>query len=347
MARVAGEQRLDVERLVGAAAVELVAAGDFHVADAAAARVEHAVLRRAGEDLAADGVAVDVHVRHLGFHLHAPAHAIAAGQRGHGGGGLHLAHVDQADQDGRDDGVTHQGDAVVGRVAVLQGRLQHQFVLGRQHAGLVEDLRHFRRTRVAFGRLPHALRRLRAVRLLRRRTGLRDGSGRRWRRGTDHDVGRLGRRRVAEGRRLVQRRHDDRRRRAACARIGQDFLVQRILQAEDLLLLRQHRLAHLLQALSLFVELPLQRVQARVGGDLVGLQGDRRYRWCGIDRHLRPRLSGLHAQAHGKRQRCHFDQRRPFHGVPLRVRGGRRADQGPPGARISASVSAPLELRFW
>ncbi|UWX03986.1 hypothetical protein H1235_17240 [Pseudoxanthomonas sp. NC8] len=121
---------------------------------------------------------------------------------------LTLAHVDQSDQDRGDDGVSDQHDAVVGRVAVLE-RGFHDELPGRgERAGLLEDLRDLRRTRVRLRRLAHGLR----LFCRRRRFGLPG----------------LLRLRVAHA--VRQRRHQDRNGGAARARAGQPFLVQGGLQ---------------------------------------------------------------------------------------------------------------------
>ncbi len=64
------------------------------------------------------------------FDLHAIGEAIAERYRACLRGGLHLAHVDQADQDRGNLRVADQGHAVARRITVLVGRFDDQLALG-------------------------------------------------------------------------------------------------------------------------------------------------------------------------------------------------------------------------
>jgi len=97
---------------------------------------------------------------HLCFHP--VGDAVAQRDRAGLRGGLHLAHVDQADQDRRNDGVAHQGHAVRRGITELVRGFDDQLAGRRQHAGLVENRRHFGRARVALRRLADGLRVFRA-----------------------------------------------------------------------------------------------------------------------------------------------------------------------------------------
>ena len=108
-------------------------------------------------NLAADAGVGAIDVGHTRLELESVRDAVAAGQRRVERVALDLAHVDHADQDRRDDRVADQRDAVARRIRVLQRRLEHALAFGRQHAGLLEDLRDHRRAALGFGRLPDRL----------------------------------------------------------------------------------------------------------------------------------------------------------------------------------------------
>src|SRR3546814_89768 len=99
-------------RPAGVAVGKLVAGGELDVADPVAVGIEHAVLRGTGEDLPADRIAADPAVGHPELQFQVVGQAVAGAQGAGDACGLDLAHVDQADQDRRDDGVAEQRDTV-------------------------------------------------------------------------------------------------------------------------------------------------------------------------------------------------------------------------------------------
>src|SRR3546814_3569799 len=84
-----------------------------------------------------DRIAADPAVGHPELQLHVVGQAVAGAQGAGDACGLDLAHVDQADQDRRDDGVADQRDAVAGRVAQLQRRFQDR---SEEHTSELQSL---------------------------------------------------------------------------------------------------------------------------------------------------------------------------------------------------------------
>ena len=137
-------QRANHERAVALGLVQLVTRRHLDISQGLAAAVEDTVRCGTREDFAADGGIGPDHIRQLGLDLQAVAQAPAPGECGGEHVAFDLTHVDQTDEQRRDDGVAHQGHAVAGRIAVLHRWFQHKTPTGGEDARLVEQLRHHR-----------------------------------------------------------------------------------------------------------------------------------------------------------------------------------------------------------